>query len=83
MYNENNDKGYFIQATVQYPEKLHELHNYLLFLTERMKTGKTENLVANLHDKEEYTRKKFNTSIKSQISIEKRTEPLNLIKKIG
>ena len=37
-----------------YLEKLHELHNDLLFLPERMKTEKVEKLVANLHDKTEY-----------------------------
>ena len=39
---------------VQYFEKLRELHNYLLFLAERMKIEKVEKLVANLHDKTEY-----------------------------
>ena len=37
-----------------YLEKLHELHNDLLFLPERMKTEKVEKLVSNLHDKTEY-----------------------------
>ena len=37
-----------------YLEKLHELHNDLLFLPERMKTEKVEKVVANLHDKTEY-----------------------------
>ena len=34
---------------VQHLEKLHELHNDLPFLPERMKIGKVEKLVANLH----------------------------------
>ena len=54
-YKEDSDEGYFAEADVQYPEKLHELHNYLLFLPERMKLDKFEKLVANLHDKTEYT----------------------------
>ena len=33
---------------------MHELYNDLPFLPERMKIGKIEKLVANLHDKEEY-----------------------------
>ena len=37
-----------------YNEKLHELHNDLPFLPERMKIEKFEKLVANLHDKFEY-----------------------------
>ena len=36
-YNEESDKGYFLEVDVQYPEKLHELHNDLLVLPERMK----------------------------------------------
>ena len=44
----------FLEVDVQYTEKLHELHNDLLFLPERMKNEKVKNLVANLHDKTEY-----------------------------
>ena len=35
--NEDNDAGYFLEVDVQYPEKLHELHNDLPFLRKRMK----------------------------------------------
>ena len=48
-YNEESD-----DIDVQYPEKLHELHNDLPFLPERMKIEKVKKLVANLHDKTEY-----------------------------
>ena len=50
-YNGESDEGYFIEVDVQYPEKLHELHNDLPYLPERMKIEKVEKLVANLHDK--------------------------------
>ena len=53
-YNEKSDEGYFLDVDVQYPEKLHELHNDLPFLPERMKIEKVEKLVTNLHDKTEY-----------------------------
>ena len=53
-YNEESDEGYFLEVDVQYLEKLHELHNDLPFLPERMKIEKVEKLVANLHDKNEY-----------------------------
>ena len=53
-YNEDSDEGYFLEVDVQYPEKLHEFHNDLPFLPERMKLQKVEKLVANLHDKTEY-----------------------------
>ena len=42
-YNEEGDERYFLEGDVQYLEKLHELHNDLPFLPE--KVGK---LVANL-----------------------------------
>ena len=53
-YNEESDEGYFLEIDVQYPEKLHELHNELPFLLERMKLEKVEKLVPNLHDKTKY-----------------------------
>ena len=49
-YSEENDEEYFSEVDIQYPEKLHELHNYLPFLPERMKLGKLEKLVTNLYD---------------------------------
>ena len=53
-YNEESDVGYFLEVDVQHLKKLHELHNNLPFLPERMKIEKVEKLVANLHDKTEY-----------------------------
>ena len=50
-YNEESDEGYFLEVDVQYLEKLHELHNDLLFLLEKMKIEKIKRLLANLHDK--------------------------------
>ena len=55
ILNEDSHLGYFVQADIQYPENLHELHNELhelLFLPERMKIEKIEKLVVNLHDQE-------------------------------
>ena len=42
------------EVDVQYPEKLHDLHNGLSFLPERMKIENIEKLTGNLHDKAEY-----------------------------
>ena len=53
-YNEESDEEYFLKIDVQYLEKLHKLHNDLLFLPEKMKIEKVEKLIANLHDKTEY-----------------------------
>ena len=52
-YNDENDEGYFLEANVQYPEKLHDLRNYLPFLPERTKKEIAEKLIANLHHKTE------------------------------
>ena len=53
-YNEENDKGYFLDVDFQYAKKLHELHNDFPYLSDRMKIEKVEKLLANLHDKTEY-----------------------------
>ena len=50
-YYEESDEGYFLEVDVQYLKILHELHNDLPFLPERMKIEQLEKLVANLHDK--------------------------------
>ena len=47
-------KDIFLEVDVQNPEKLHELHNYLPLLLERIKIEKVEKFVTNLHDKPEY-----------------------------
>ena len=53
-YNEESDEGYFLEIYLEYPEKLHKVHNDIPFLPERMKIEKVEKLVTNLHDKTEY-----------------------------
>ena len=53
-YNEDSDEGYFLEADVQYPEKLNDLCNCLPFLPERMNIEKVKKLAANWHDKKEY-----------------------------
>ena len=54
IYNEECDEGYFLEVDVQYTEKLHELHNHLPLLSERMELGKVKKFVTNLHNKNEY-----------------------------
>ena len=53
-YNEINDKGYVIEADVDYPQELHDLHSNMPFLSERMIINKTKKLVCNLHNKKNY-----------------------------
>ena len=43
-----------LEVDVQYLEKVHELHNDLPFLPERMKIEKVKKLAPNLHNKAEY-----------------------------
>ena len=50
-YDENSDKGYILDVTIDYPKKLHDLHSDLPFLSERIKINKFNKLVCNLHDK--------------------------------
>ena len=53
-YNYVNDEGYFFEVDVEDIKNLHDIHNDLPFLPERMKIEKVERVVANLHVKEEY-----------------------------
>ena len=54
-YKEESDGGSFLEADVQYPENLHELHNDLQFLPKRMTIKKVEKPEeACLYDKTEY-----------------------------
>ena len=53
-YNKETDEGYFLEVDVQYHGKLHELHNDLPFLQERMKIEQFEKIVTNLHNKTQY-----------------------------
>ena len=48
------DKGYLLEVDVRYPTELHDSHNDLPFMCERMKINKVEKLVPNLRDKKGY-----------------------------
>ena len=47
-------QGYLLEVDVEYPKELHENHNELPFLTERMKIGRVEKLVPNRKDTKRY-----------------------------
>ena len=53
-YNENSDKGYFLEVDIDYPKKLFNLHKDLPFLPERKKVNKVEKFICNIEDKEKY-----------------------------
>ena len=47
-------KGYLLEVDVKYPKELHDLHNDLPFMCEKMRINKVEKLVPNLYDKKKY-----------------------------
>ena len=47
-------KGYLLEVDVKYPKELHDLHNDLPFMCQKMKINKVEKLVPNLYDKKKY-----------------------------
>ena len=48
------DKGYLLEVDVSYPKELHNSHNDLPFMCERMEINGVEKLVSNLRDKKNY-----------------------------
>ena len=48
------DKGYILEVDVSYPKDLHDSHNVLPFMCERMEINGVEKLVPNLRDKKNY-----------------------------
>ena len=53
-YDENSNKGYFLEVDVEYPKKLFRLHKDFPFLPKKEKINKCEKLVCNIKDKEIY-----------------------------
>ena len=53
-YDENNDKGYFLEVDVEHTKNLFNLHRDLPFLPERKKIGKCNKLVCDFHYKKNY-----------------------------
>ena len=49
-----NNKGYLLEVDVKYPEVLHDSHNDLPFMCEKMEINKVEKLVPNVYDKKNY-----------------------------
>ena len=50
----HEDKGYLLEVDVSYPQGLHNEHNDLPFMCERMEINGVEKLVPNLRDKKNY-----------------------------
>ena len=50
----HTDKGYLLEVDVTYPDQLHDQHNDLPFMCERMEINHVKKLVPNLHNKKNY-----------------------------
>ena len=50
----HTDKGYLLEVDVKYLRDLHDSHNDLPFMCERMEISRVEKLVPNLHNKQNY-----------------------------
>ena len=50
----HKSKGYLLEADVHYPKELHDSHNDLPFMCERMKINGVEKLIPYLYDKKRY-----------------------------
>ena len=53
-YDENSNKGYFLEVDIDYLKELFNLHNDLPFLPERKKVEKVEKLICSTENKEKY-----------------------------
>ena len=75
-YDENSNKGNFLEVDVEYPKEIFNLHKDLPFLPERMKIKKCYRLVCNMEDKENYVVhiRDIKTDIKSWINTKKSTQ---------
>ena len=66
-------KKYLLEVDVEYQKELHENHNKLPLLVERMKIGREEKLVPNRRDKKGYVVhiKKLNHALKYVLKLKK------------
>ena len=53
-YDEDSNKGYFLEVDVEYPKNFSNLHSDLPFLPGRNKIKMCNKLVCNVHDKKNY-----------------------------
>ena len=80
MEKKNDRISAFINTIhIEYPKELHENHNELPFLAERMNIGKEEKLLANLKDEKEYAVqiKTLNQALKHGLKLKRYTRLLS------
>ena len=54
MLSAEKKYGYLLEVDVSYPKKLHDLHNDIPFMCNKMKVNGVEKLIPNLYDKRKY-----------------------------
>ena len=52
--SKRTDMGYILEVDVKYPDDIHDSHNKLPFMCEKMKINGVEKLTPNLYDKKRY-----------------------------
>ena len=84
-YDENSDKGYFLEVDVEYFKNLFCLLSDLPFLPERKKIKKSNKLVCDFHDKKNYVVhiKALKQALNHGLILKKYIESFNLLKKHG
>ena len=82
-YDENCDKGNIFEVDVEYHKELHELHNDLLFLPEKINS--VWKLVCNLYDNEKYVAhiRTLKQVLNDGLILKKCIKSLHLIRKLG
>ena len=74
-YDENSNRGYFLEVDFDFPKELFNLHKDLPFLPEKKKLKKKKKFLQ--HRRQEkmcYSHKSFKTSIKSWVKTKKGTQ---------
>ena len=68
-----DNEGYLLEVDVRYPKELHDSHNDLLFMCEKMNISGVEKLVPDLNDKKNYIVhiKALNQALKHGLILEK------------
>ena len=72
-YSNCDEEGYLLEVDVKYPKELHDWHNDLPFMCEKMVINKVVKLVLNLYDKRNYIvhLRALNQAIKHGLILEK------------
>jgi len=53
-FSDQEGKGCFLEVDLEYPKKLHDLHNEYPLAPERIEINKVEKLIPNMNEKKKY-----------------------------